>query len=103
MKRISPDELPTDATPIQDPEFTLRYTTLLEFLTLDQYDDGKPRVRGSMTVFCNEGQFKGCLNDKDSATSLFYSADGFEGLLEGLNRKLLNSSPKEWRRWKRKK
>src|SRR5690348_5848143 len=54
-----------------DGEWATRYPALLEFCTCHVWDDGSPRVPGTLTVFTDGGQWKLCLNDKDSGRTAF--------------------------------
>jgi hypothetical protein len=70
---------------------------LLEYMTALVGPDGKARRPSSLTLFCEDGGFKGVLNDRDSGLSLWASAECLEGLLGALDG-LLQSEATPWRR-----
>jgi hypothetical protein len=83
-----------------DPEsckISVKALALVEFLSLEVWDDGKPRKTGSITVFFEEGVFKAWLNDKDAGHTCCVAADTLGGLLASIERKLPDDSF-EWRK-----
>lgn len=64
---------------------------LCEFLSEGHWDDGSPRVPGSLTLFVDDGLWKVCLSDKDAARVAFVSgqtpteafATAEKGLIQG--------------------
>lgn len=82
-----------------DPWFIARFPALAEFLSAVQWDDGKRRVPGSLTLFVEEGLIKTCLNDKDGGNVCFLTADTLEGLLGSLEKGLVEGGL-DWRRSK---
>jgi hypothetical protein len=58
---------------------------LFEFLTETRWEDGTERQPGTMILFCEQGRFKACLNDKELQRVAFCTAETLEGLLEACN------------------
>lgn len=73
------------------------YPALWEYLTLAAWDDGKPRQTATLTVFCEEGVVKLCLNDRDQDRSGWVSAATVETALERLDADLREDEV-DWRR-----
>jgi len=86
---------PKDA-PVTDVAFMRAMPALLEYLTLRSYDNGQPRQTACMTVFCEHGLFKICLNDRDAQQSAWASAETFQGALVALESGLVEESL-QWR------
>lgn len=78
-----------------DPSFEGDYPALYDFLTLALME-GKARELGTLTVFCQDGRFKGSLQDKETKHYCFVSSDTFLGLLEAMEGALVNAEH-EWR------
>lgn len=83
--------------PLVSGAFGERFPTVWEFLTRVQWDDGKRRSPGSLTIFMDDGAVKVCVFDKDAGEVAFVSAAGVDGLLEALERGLEGDSL-DWRR-----
>jgi len=66
-----------------DPEFKRKWPTLSDFLTLTGWS-GKQRKSGTLLLFCEDGKWKSCVNDRDGGHYAFCSADSFWGLLDAL-------------------
>lgn len=79
-----------------DPALEKRCPTLHAFMTLTE-EDGKPRSPSSLVVFTEDGQWKGCLTEKDANLKLWRSADTLEKLLGALE-KALASGQADWRK-----
>jgi len=82
---------------VVDAGFALRYPALFEFLAEPEWAAGEPRETGTMLVFVEEGVFKARMNDRDGGRVAFYGSDSFQGLLEGLERKL-KTDELDWRK-----
>lgn len=74
-----------------------KYPAIWEFLTLSIWEDGEPRVPGSITVFLQDGFLKACLIDKDADLVAFVSADSLEGILQALEAGIQDERM-DWRR-----
>jgi len=72
------------------------YPTIMEWLTEEKYEDGKPRVTSSITLFAGEGLVKASFNDRDFNRVAFVTAKTFEELLAIIEAKLTESSL-DWR------
>lgn len=71
--------------------------TLLEYLRDEQYADGTPRERATLTVFVEGGLCKVCLNDRQEGATAWASAGSLEDVLSLLEDRLAKGSA-EWRR-----
>ncbi len=58
----------------QAGDWGTRLPAITEFLTAIVWDDGTPRLRGSLILFSEEGLWKLCLSDKDSGRVAFVTA-----------------------------
>ncbi len=67
------------------------------FLGETSWDDGSPRLPGSLTLFCEDGVLKCCLSDKDLERIVFVSVDAWEGFWETLSARIERDAF-EWRR-----
>lgn len=68
--------------------FARTFPCLHEWLTLEAWDDGAPRVTSSLTLFLDEGRVKACLSDRHQQRVAFVSgwtvSDALAALEEGL-------------------
>jgi hypothetical protein len=76
----------TPPPPVEEgPEgWPARYPALVEFLTAAVWPDGSPRAPGTLTLFCEAGAWKACLNDKDQSLVSFCTAPSPSQLLLAL-------------------
>lgn len=65
-------------------------------LTITQVN-GKPRETSSLLLFCEDGLFKACLNDRGNARTLWASGGTITALLEALE-KALATGEAAWRK-----
>lgn len=79
-----------------DESFAKKYPLLLEFLTRELWEPGVPRQRGTLFLFCEDGVFKACLNDKDCDEVSFVTKPTFTALLDAVERGLANNTL-DWR------
>ena len=91
-----PSPLPADLC------IMLKCPSLVEHLSAEQWDDGTPRERSTLTVFIEEGQFKLCLNDRNQGSSLFVASQSLREAVKALEKRLDGSQAADWRPWKRK-
>lgn len=82
-----------------DPSFSKKYPALSEFLACEEWSPGEERVRGTVSVFFEDGGFKAAVNDRDGERSAFVSKGAFTGLLEAIE-KGLQAGSLDWRDWK---
>lgn len=69
----------------EDRELEQRMPGLFEFLSLARWDDGSPRVPGTVLLMAQDGVYKAWLNDRDCDRSAFLSAPGIAELLLSVN------------------
>ena len=73
------------------------YPQLAEFLALGRFDDGSPRVTGTLLVFVHEGRLKARLTDREEGLVAFRTMDSLEGLLRAVELDLQRNDI-EWRK-----
>lgn len=78
-----------------DGEFSRRRPALHEWLTLC-VDQGQPVETATLLLFCEDGQFKACLHDRESSRVCFRAADSVEGVLDAMERALQDGTA-DWR------
>jgi hypothetical protein len=83
----------------QDTELQATRPALHEFLTRQLDDDGNPRETATLLIFCQEGMFKGCLNDRATAGHLWAAGTLLSELLDVLEERLRDPKA-EWRQSK---
>lgn len=71
-----------------DPVFPSRYPVIWEYLTINRYDSGESRQTATLMLLVEGGQWKACLNDRESTRSLWVAGDAMEGVLGALERAL---------------
>jgi len=79
-----------------DSVFAKAYPALSEFLSLEEWEPGVERTRGTMTLFFEDGCFKGSVNDRDGERVAFVTKKGFKTLLEAIEKGLATDSL-DWR------
>lgn len=84
-----------------DAIFAKKFPALAEFLSLEAWDADTERVRGTVSLFWEEGSFKASVNDRDSDQVAFVSKTTFQGLLEAIE-KGLQADSLDWRGQKQK-
>ena len=87
---------------VQDPAFEARWPALFEYLTLSSWEDGSPRQTASLSVFCEDGRFKACLNDREGDRMFFVSSAVFEDLLGEVEESCFTGNA-DWRAMRRRK
>lgn len=80
-----------------DVEMRAVMPALHDYLTLEAYDDGTPRQKATLTIFREDGLWKGCLNEKDQGLVLFVAEGRISSVLEALELLLQEDRP-PWRR-----
>lgn len=99
MKRLS-HPATENSTPAQAEICPIgdQYFALFQFLTDPLYDDGTLRSTGSLSIFTDEdGQLKGCLNDKDAGQVCFTAASNLSQLFKNLDT-ICKGEAGEWRK-----
>jgi hypothetical protein len=82
--------------PLEDPTFLKAYPAIAEYMTVSQWEDGKPRKLSTMSWSFQEGRWCVCFVDKDSNRLAFLSSETFTDLLKALEKRL-SSDSMEWR------
>lgn len=80
-----------------DPVVQARFPALHDYLTLETYDDGSPRQKSSLTIFREDGFWKGCLNERDQGMVLFVAEERLENVFEAVELLLQEDRP-PWRK-----
>lgn len=79
-----------------DHDLQERCPVLFDYLTSLAYEDGTQRQTASLIAFVEEGQFKVCLNDRDTDRVLFVSGDTLQETLDVLEA-VINDDRPPWR------
>lgn len=79
-----------------DPKELERWPYLLEHLGVQKYDDKKPRVTSSFSVFAEGGMLKVSFSDRDNGQVGFKSLDGLAALCDVLE-EALHHGGFDWR------
>lgn len=85
---------------VVDEQFESALPAVFEYMTSLPPDAPKNAKTASLTVFCEEGVFKACLNDRVDGLVCFATADTFDALLSALE-SMVASGEADWRRPKR--
>lgn len=93
--RAAAADAPTNS-PAADEWLGTTWPTVTEYLTVNVWPDGKPRTVSSLVIFVEDGQWKGCLSDRDDGMVLFATGRSVQGLLTALEG-LLTSEEPPWR------
>lgn len=76
-----------------------KYPELVEFLSLERFDDGSARELGTVRLLVEGGRLKACFNDNACERYGFVSLDGLQGMAEALERCLAGDKV-DWRQSK---
>jgi len=74
----------SESPKIEDKVMLQQYPATFEFLTEVVWPDGTTRLPGSLVVFCEDGQFKLCVNDKDCGTVAFIASGTMQGAFQAV-------------------
>ena len=80
-------------------EWVERYPALVEYMTLDKWEDGKPRATASLLLFMDQGRVKARFSDRALSRTLWLSAESLRVLLECLEADLEEGTG-DWRQEK---
>lgn len=69
---------------------------LAEFLTATAYEDGSPRVTGTVLAFAEAGVWKACVSDRDQSMYAFITASCWESLWDAVE-DALAANTLDWR------
>jgi len=96
-----PKAIPVPQNQWEDPVFKRDYPTLYAFLHDQKFDDGSLRVPGSMSIFCQMGVLKCCLNDKHAQMMTFLEASTWDELVALADSAILDDGT-DWKAMKNK-
>jgi len=86
LKKPKPDDTPKPmANAWKDPGDKVDNPNIFAFMTDTKYDDGSPRMAGSISIFTQIGVLKACVSDKDNKRVCFVEAPSLAelfGLIE---------------------
>ena len=94
------DEARADGAPpggFVGDELAASLPCLWEHLSEGRYPDGSNRKLSTLTLFCDAGVVKVCLNDRDQGLTAFASGPGLQGALVALEMGLAKDSL-DWRK-----
>ncbi len=77
-------------------DLAVAYPCLWEHLSVAKYPDGTLRVLSTLTLFCDAGTVKLCLNDRDQGLTAWASGGSWRACLLALEAGLANDTL-EWR------
>lgn len=80
----------------RDGDEWVLYPTLMEWLTEERWDDGSSRLTSTLLIFCEQGAWKVCFNDRAADRNTFLAAGTFAGVL-GLLEERLSAGTIEWK------
>lgn len=79
-----------------DDDLLSPYPGVCDFLGQDQWEDGSPRVTGSLTLFLDDGRLKACVSDKDGHRILFVTGSTLAAILDAVEVAVV-SGEGDWR------
>jgi hypothetical protein len=91
-KRDVQTPVPSDRAASGGGEFSSAFPGLFEMLSLTQYSDGAARRTATLTVFCDAGECKVCLNDRDNGLTAWASGDDVFGAMRALEAALVGDT-----------
>lgn len=95
-RRVAIEEASGQSDMNPEPRAVKEVPNVWEYLTSCRYADGSPRETSSISIFCQDGQIRIMLRDRDSQQCLWATGDGLFVALKLLNDKL--GDPRaEWR------
>ena len=94
--RAAKDKIQAITLAQEDAAFAKKYPALSEFLSVEAWDAETERIRGTISIFWEEGSFKASVNDRDADQVAFVSKGTFSGLLESIE-KGLQADSLDWR------
>lgn len=72
---------PADSRLVRTSTLFSAMPTILEFLSVQQWDDGATRASGRLSLFVESGRWKACVSDPDGKRIAFVSAEDLDSLL----------------------
>lgn len=95
--RSPQSSVPSGEYAAYDEDFRSRFESVHDWMTCLVDADRVKRQTSSVSLFVDDGKWKGVINDKDAGRSLFVSADTLEGVWEALEAHLATGGG-DWRR-----
>lgn len=95
-KELAPKAAENGGAALTDPMFAKKYPTLWLYMTQLKWDDESLRLPSGLTVFVQDGLFKGLLKENNESLCLWVAAPSFFGVLEALEM-ALNVPQPDWR------
>lgn len=96
LKRPSATEagqqVPYDPSKAEVCKLSKTLPTFCEFLAREAWPDGEPRERGTILLVFQDSRWRAWVNDKDTQRSAWVSAESIQGVLEAVEKGLLNDS-----------
>lgn len=89
----SPDKLANAWDDLVDQK---DYPNIFAFLTETKYDDGKPRMTGSFSVWTQQGVLKASINDRDTSNVCYVEAPSLQELIALIEQAICNDGT-EWK------
>lgn len=80
----------------EDSKVLKAYPTLQSYMRETAWETGEKRETATLMLFCEEGRWKGMLNDRDASCVVFVSGDDVAAVLASLEKGLVNGSL-DWR------
>lgn len=87
----------TPASAAMDEDFLGEYPVLHTFLTAVKGDDGSPRNTSVLTMFVEDGIWKGVLHERHASLCLWSSGDSWRKVLQHMEERLASGAA-EWRK-----
>ena len=84
------------STSDRDAAFRARFPALSEWLSADTWPEGGARETSTLLFFVEQGQWKGCLNDRDGKRGLWSAGGSLDDVLAALEGHL-EAGTGEWR------
>jgi hypothetical protein len=97
MKRPEPAAGTAGGSSVRDDVLHGWLPSLHDHLTESSWDDGKPRKTSTLMLLVENGVWKAWLHDRDRKMNAWVSGEGWEGLLEAVER-ALSLQTLEWRK-----
>jgi hypothetical protein len=101
MKRPEPSQAgaPGGVQEFPDEVWRNKLPTVCEYLSHDQWDDGKPRELSTVAIKLVDGRVTAVMNDPELRRSLYVSGPDVLKAMASLERALASPNA-DWRAWK---
>jgi len=81
---------------LSDSSWSKEHPALAEYLLSDEYPDGEVRQTSTILLFCEAGEVRACLNDRDQGRSLWATGTSVEAAFLALELRCQDEKA-EWR------